>query len=218
MVHTTNKSEGEGMKKWNWILYVLLGIILLIIGISFLVLSSNLKKEGNKYYDELATKEKTDNIQNSINSINTNYIDNTDVVITSYSKFKISPNTKIVFETFYKKCNHKFTVEQITPNELVNLNEEELKTKYKDYDIKLFSVEKVILYKEIDEYCGSHFALRESEGVIAVYKINNNGKEEIMDLTDISVQYLPETDKLNLKTGIKIYGEENLDKALEDFE
>ena len=39
-----------------------------------------------------------------------------------------------------------------------------------------------------------------------------------MDLTDISVQYLPETDKLNLKDGIKIYGVDNLDKTLEDFE
>ena len=39
-----------------------------------------------------------------------------------------------------------------------------------------------------------------------------------MDLTDVSVQYLSETDKLNLQDGIKIYGIENLDKALEDFE
>ena len=39
-----------------------------------------------------------------------------------------------------------------------------------------------------------------------------------MDLTDISIQYLPETDKINIQNGIKIYGTENLDKVLEDFE
>ena len=93
-----------------------------------------------------------------------------------------------------------------------------LDTEYKDYEIKQFSAEKVILYKEIDKYCGNHFVLKEEEGVVAIYKIKNDGSEELMDLTDISAQYLPESDRLKLKNGIKIYGEENLDKALEDFE
>ena len=152
------------------------------------------------------------------NLINTDYIDNTDVVVTSYSKFKISPNTKLIFETIYNKCKHKEIKEEIASKEIVNFNEEELKNKYKDYEIKQFSVERVILYREIDEYCGKHFILKEKEGVVAIYKIKNDGSEELMDLTDISVQYLPETDKLNLKDGIKIYGVDNLDKTLEDFE
>ena len=39
-----------------------------------------------------------------------------------------------------------------------------------------------------------------------------------MDFTDISVQYLPETDRINIKNGLNVYGSQNLDKILEDFE
>ena len=119
---------------------------------------------------------------------------------------------------YYKKCNHKERKEEKVNEELVNLNEEELQEKYKDYTIKQFGIEKVVLYKEKDELCDKHYILKENEGVIAIYKINNLGAEELMDLTDISIQYLPETDKINIQNGIKIYGTENLDKVLEDFE
>lgn len=218
MVHTTDKSEGDGMKKKNWILWSLLGIGLLIMGICFFIFNSKSKKEGNSFYDKLAIQEKVDNTKNIEDLSNKKNISNSDVIFTSYSKFKVTPNTKIVFETIYNKCNHKDVKEEIASKEIVNFNEQELKNKYKDYEIKQFSVEKVILYKEIDEYCGNHFLLKEEEGVVAIYKIKNDGSEELMDLTDISVQYLPEADMLKLKNGIKIYGEKNLDKALEDFE
>ena len=218
IVHTTDKSEGDSMKKCNLILYGSICIVTLFVGITFFTFNSKRKEEANYFYDKFSTKENVENIQSTKNMVNENYIDNTDVVVTSYSKFKISPNTKIVFETVYNRCNHKDIKEEIVPNELVNLNEEELKNKYKDYEIKQFSVEKVILYKEVNEYCENHFLLKENEGVVAIYKIKNDGSEELMDLTDISVQYLPETDKLKLQSGIKIYGQKNLDKALEDFE
>ena len=217
-VHTSVKSEGDSMKKRNWILYGSIGIIILIMGICFFIFNSKSKEKANHFYDNFSTNENIENIQSSKSLVNDNNIDNTDVIITSYSKFKISPNTKIVFETVYNMCNHKNIKEEIVPKELVNFNEEELKNKYKDYEIKQFSVEKVILCKEIDEYCGNHFLLKESEGVVAIYKVKNDGSEELMDLTDISIQYLTETDKLKLQSGIKIYGQKNLDKALEDFE
>ena len=34
----------------------------------------------------------------------------------------------------------------------------------------------------------------------------------------LSCEYLPETDRINLKNGINIYGTEELNKMLEDFE
>lgn len=192
------------MKKWLWIIGIIFLIIFSILIGYFLIVNPKTSKEENILYKELANNE------NSINS--------SDIIVTNYSGSKISPNTKIMYETYYKKCDHTEMKEEKVNEELVNLNEEELQKKYKDFTIKQFGIEKVVLYKEKDEFCDKHYILKENEGVIAIYKINNFGAEELMDLTDISIQYLPETDKINIQNGIKIYGTENLDKVLEDFE
>lgn len=61
------------------------------------------------------------------------------------------------------------------------------------------------------------YILKEQGGVIAVYKENEAGNE-LYDLTDISVDYLTEDDKQNLKNGIEVTGIDSLNQLLEDFE
>ena len=76
--------------------------------------------------------------------VNENYIDNTDVVVTSYSKFKISPNTKIVFETVYNRCNHKdikevnFNLNKTTLDDLSIVYECFSKHTYKEDDNSIY--------------------------------------------------------------------------------
>ena len=53
---------------------------------------------------------------------------------------------------------------------------------------------------------------------ITVYKINENNEEEIYEKTEISVEYLSETDKGKISEGIKVNGIEELNQLLEDFE
>ena len=62
------------------------------------------------------------------------------------------------------------------------------------------------------------FVLRDNNGFIVVYKINENGEEEEYDITDISVDYLTREDQENLKNGITVTGIENMNQLLEDFE
>ena len=81
------------MKKWLWIIGIFFLIVFSILIGYFLIVNSKTSKEENILYKELANNE------NSINS--------SDIIVTNYSGFKISPNTKIVYETYYKKCNHK---------------------------------------------------------------------------------------------------------------
>ena len=51
-----------------------------------------------------------------------------------------------------------------------------------------------------------------------VYKKQDNGKEEEYETTDISTEYLSETDKINLKNGIEVNGIQNLNQLIEDYE
>lgn len=46
----------------------------------------------------------------------------------------------------------------------------------------------------------------------------NDGAEEVYQNTGISTEYLPETDRINLKSGVKVFGIENLNSIIEDFE
>ena len=60
--------------------------------------------------------------------------------------------------------------------------------------------------------------LRDHDGIIAIYQINENGEEELLDETEISTEYLTQTDLIEIQNGLKINGLEELNKILEDYE
>ncbi len=63
-----------------------------------------------------------------------------------------------------------------------------------------------------------HYVLREVGKYIKVYSIDDTEKEELYMTTNITTQYLPETDKLSLKEGIHVYSKSELNEILQDFE
>lgn len=63
-----------------------------------------------------------------------------------------------------------------------------------------------------------HYILREKEGLINVYYINENKEEILYRVTDISTKYLGEDDIKELKDGIEVVGVQQLNQLLEDFE
>ena len=62
------------------------------------------------------------------------------------------------------------------------------------------------------------YVLRDREGFIVIYKINENNEEEEYEVTDIATDYLAEPDKINIKNGLKVEGKQELNKIIEDFE
>lgn len=196
------------MKKWLIItcLLILMIICSIVIGIA-ITYYSNISHNGIDFNKEFAYNDNQLVDQDSL-----------EVIKTSYSEFKVSPNATIVFEVYYNKCKHREVKEEKVDTSLVNLNEQEIQEKYKDWTIKQFSEEKVILYRDVSEYCDSHYVLREKDGYIGIFKVNKNGEEKLEELTSVLVQYLPETDNINIKNGLKVYTKENLNKILEDFE
>jgi len=56
-------------------------------------------------------------------------------------------------------------------------------------------------------------------GEIIVYALDKYDRErETIKETGIQTKYLPEADIENLKNGMKVYGNKNLNQLLEDFE
>ena len=131
----------------------------------------------------------------------------------------ITPNTKIIIKTYYKDCNHIIEESATPADEWINLNEEELSKQANNFTIRKFSPEEVVLYKEENGFCNEHYLLIEKNGYIEVYFLDEKGEMKFMtNIVDIATELLPEKDREELKTGIKVYGKKELNKKIEDFE
>ena len=131
----------------------------------------------------------------------------------------ITPNTKIIIKTYYKDCNHIIEESAALEDEWINLNEEELSKQANNFIIQKFSPEEVVLYKEENGFCNEHYLLIEKNGYIEVYFLDEKGEMKFMtNIVDIATELLPEKDREELKTGIKVYGKKELNKKIEDFE
>lgn len=138
--------------------------------------------------------------------------------IVSATEEKLSANAILILKKYYKKCEHTINEYVELPQELVNLTEQKVQAEYPDWDVIGFEKGKLTLYKEFDDVCGQHYKLKIEEGKVVVYIVNNDGTESIYQKTNISSEYLTETDLLNMQDGLEIYGEEELNQIIEDFE
>ena len=201
------------MKK-IWI--ILLSIAIIIIGIVLGIFIYNNNKNTNKQGSM---------VENEINIVSEKVTDecteeyqNNEEIETNSQEEKISPNCLLILKKYFEECNHTIKEYLDVPQELVNGTEEDLKKEYPYWQIEKYSSNELILYKEFNSNCGQHFVLKEDEGKITVYKINENNEEEVYEKTEISVEYLSETDKNKIREGIKVNGIEELNQLLEDFE
>lgn len=138
--------------------------------------------------------------------------------LTNNEEVKTTPNTKIIKQIYYKKCNHLIESNETVLEEEVNLSQDKIKEKYGDWEVQEFTKDKVILYKESEDFCNEHYVLREKNGFIVIYKLDENNKEFIYETTDISTEYLTQTDLIDIEKGLGIYTKQELNKILEDFE
>ena len=202
------------MKK-IWMIIPIILVILIGIVVGRLIYNNN---------EKLANKNNI--IQNEINIASEKVTDDCieeyqevqEEVVANSQEEKISPNCLLILKKYYDECNHTINEYVDVPQDLVNGTEEDLKKEYPYWQIEKYSSNEIILYKEFNSNCGQHFLVKEDEGKITVYKINENNEEEIYEKTEISVEYLSETDKGKISEGIKVNGIEELNQLLEDFE
>ena len=141
-----------------------------------------------------------------------------DLIRTNSDKEKASPNCILNLKIYYDNCGHLIEKkEKIKENE-VNITEKELKEKFKDWEVQKFTPNEITLYKEVNEYCNEHFLLKEQDGYIAIFKLDQDNKLDFFKITEIPTEYLAEEDLEEIKNGIKIYTKKELNKTLENFE
>ena len=63
-----------------------------------------------------------------------------------------------------------------------------------------------------------HYLVKSENNCVTVYYVDESGNTILYKETGISINYLGEEDIKNLENGIDVYGAQDLNKLLEDFE
>lgn len=186
------------------IFIIMLLIFLASFGIGYFYLNTRADQRNDSKVDEGVTVIKND-VEN-------------ETISTETTEEKISPNAELTEVVLYKKCGHEIAKSNKVPRDIVNLDEKEFEEKYKEYKIEEFSDKQVSIYNEVDKMCPEHYKIGVAEGVINIYRKDEDGEEELYEMTNISLEYLPEEEKIKLENGIEIIGEEELNSVLENLE
>ena len=206
------------MKKiWIIILIIAITIVGVVVGIGVYNDGKNKAKENNIIENKIneVSEKITDECTEQWEELDEQAKKNIEV---SSSEEKISPNCSLTLKRYYKKCQHTIIEYTEIPRNLVNKTQEDLIKEYSGWEIKKYSSNEIIMYKEIDGECGEHFVLRNDNGKITIYRINENSEEVVYEKTEISVDYLTETDKVEIQNGIRVNGKEELNQLVENFE
>ncbi len=195
----------------GWKIAIAFGIMLLfLIGVI----------TGVYFYEKDKTKDSnigTKQLAHLEQQENENQVEN-DVVSTSTSETKLSPNCTITEKQYFKGCDHFIKEIKEIPEEWINFTEEQVKEQYADWKIESLTNNEIIVSQEKEGYCGMHYIVREHGEVLGIYTTDETGEETWKEDTDIATRYLTEEDLIKVQEGIKAIGDDQLHSVLEDFE
>lgn len=186
---------------------VLLVLFILSTVVTFFLVKNNEKSQEYAITDDCVYEEENKEVGDV----------NEDVEVNSTTE-KVSPNAFLIIKKKYNECGHTTEDDVEIPSEMVNKTQEEIEQMYKDFKVESFSSNEVVLYKEIDGKCNEHYNVKDENGKVVVYNTNEKGEEILYEETSISTEYLTKSDIENIKNGIEIYGKQNLNSFIEDFE
>lgn len=192
------------LKKTIIILVCVFLIVMLGTVIGFLIYDDAEDDYNTTIEENINSEEENIGIVNSIEILN--------------QEEKTTPNTLMIYKTYYTKCKHYVKEYKDIDTSLVNFTENELKEKCREWDIQKFTSEEVEMSKEKEEFCGEHYKIKLENNSIVIYNIDENGIETEYEHTGITTEYLTEEDILKLTSGIYVYGKESLTSTIEDYE
>ncbi len=185
--------------------------VIIIAGITYIIFNQSKDEEKvpelNTYTSELVKDECIDE-----------YAEEQNATAVTSTEEKVASNAILILKKYYAQCDHTINEYVELPQELVNMTKEEVQAHYPDWKVIGFEKGKVTLYKEFNDLCGEHFKLKIEDGKVVVYITNKDGSESLYEKTNISSEYLTETDLINMQDGLEIYGKEELNQIIEDFE
>ena len=199
----------------NKIVITMISIIVVMFSIitAIIIFKSESSNEDKYIVTKVAEEEILDECTDEYEEL-----EREDMIQANSEEEKVSPYCSFTIKTYYKECGHTKNEYLKLPEELVNCTKNQIEEKYKDYTLEKFASNEIILCQEKEGECGEHYIVKDNEGKVAIYKKTEEGKDELLEETNIAIDYLTETDKINMKNGIVVNGKQDLNKLIEDFE
>lgn len=144
-------------------------------------------------------------------------IDNT-LIVSSSDEERVLPTAELQIKQYYKKCGHTTVNEFSVPEDIVNMDKNQLQKYYFGWNIDYFSSKSISISRVCDGICDEHYIVKDVDGLVNVYNFDDKNNEELVYSTKINTKYLPKEDWEKLQIGIEIVGKENLSLLLEDYE
>lgn len=142
---------------------------------------------------------------------------NADTALNIPDKNLLTPNTQLIFKTYFNSCRHTKEKAVQAADDEVNMSAEQLKEKYANWEITAFSPPIVELSRTVDTYCPSHYIIGVDKGYIAIYVYDEDGNKNMQEKTDISTATLTPEDQQALAAGIVVDTEDQKEQTLEGF-
>lgn len=199
------------MKRYTIIIIISIGIILGFFTGVYLYKINKINIEQEEYKTAQIEDECTEIAELTENG-------ELDLLRTNGEEEKVSPSCILTLKIYYEKCGHLIEKKEKINQSEVNMKEEEFRKKFEEWELQKFTPTEVVLYKELNEFCDEHYILKEKDGYICIFKVDETNKETLLKTTEISTQYLTEKDLEEIQNGIIIYTEKELNKIIEDFE
>lgn len=131
---------------------------------------------------------------------------------------KLKYDANLILKKYYNECGHcKLNAVEL-PKEFVNLTKKEIEENYPEWNVEEFDSKNIVIAQNIDKMCDDHYVLKLGEKNIEIYKLIEAEDFKLLTETNISKEYLTESDIKELEEGIFVFGISNLNSALEDFE
>ena len=153
------------------------------------------------------------------NTSNIPSVQNSPIVQTSFDEVKTSPNAIVTFFRHYDGCGHTVKITENISSDIVNISEHDFSALYSDWSINKFTSSEIELSKSFDGNCGEHFLVKSGDtGYIEIYNIKDDGSLDLIEETEIAIKYLAVEDVEALESGVILYGKNNLNAYIENFE
>ncbi len=130
---------------------------------------------------------------------------------------EITLNTNVIFEREFLQCGHKSVESYKGYQDMIGKTEIEIARKYKEWILKKFDENEVILFREVDDKCLEHYIVKEYNGQIGVFYQNKGVEHNMKQIVPINVSRLRAQDRKKLSDGIFIESDKELAQLLEDF-
>ena len=133
----------------------------------------------------------------------------------------VTNNTRFLLRTYFEKTRDTITRENKVPAEMIGRSLDEfsmyLQNAYSEWDIRELNKDLVELYRIRDAISPNHYVVKQSNGFIAIFHVDEEGNPILLEQTNIPISALTEVDREKLRRGIVVKGMDGVNQILEDY-